>query len=353
MIAFSPPAINVTVQDPDHNPSDAVSCLAWHPDPSTKLLACSSWDSTVRVYDLATDTGTALPSLKLSSCIPTDEPCLSVCWDNTANRLFAASIDTTIKAYDVSTKQSVDVGRHDGVKDVHYMPAARMLCSVGFDKMLRFWDQRQQNAVAELNLGFKVFCSDMLFPRLVLGLSSEKIRVINLLDMQRIMKSDKNDCFVSPLGEGVQLASIALSSHENRLMTGSIDGRTNISAINPAHDTGKMNHILTFKSHITDQNMPQRTTFPVHSVGFHPKVRDFLYTAGADGRLIFWDERSRNKIVQFDQQAPVTRAKLSGDASVMAYSLGYDWSNGIEGDQSIKSSVHAHIMQEQELIYRR
>lgn len=40
--------------------------------------------------------------------------------------------------------------------------------------------------------------------------------------------------------------------------------------------------------------------YQVNSMGFNTRNENFIYTAGADGKLQFWDLKSRNKIKAFD-----------------------------------------------------
>jgi len=57
-----------------------------------------------------------------------------------------------------------------------------------------------------------------------------------------------------------------------------------------------------------------------------------LLTAGGEGQIIFWDYNVKNKIRTFNcNSLPVTAAKISQDGSMVAYSLGYDFSKGAEG----------------------
>lgn len=65
--------------------------------------------------------------------------------------------------------------------------------------------------------------------------------------------------------------------------------------------------------------------YPVHGIGSHPNVAQFVYTGGADGAVHFWDTNVKNKIKSFQFQAPVTRMKMSPDGLYFAYALGYDW----------------------------
>ena len=346
----APPSDDLTVPDLSENPTDSISCIAWSPDSKVKTFASTAWDSKIRIFNVDPQA----TSLTSKNVLTTEHPCLSVCWEHGGSRLFAGSIDGTINSFDLLTNQPIIVGHHEGVKDMYYMTAARTLFSLGFDKKMKFWDLRQKHPVAELNLGQKVFCSDMVFPFLAMGLSNEKVLILNLLNVQKMIGLKSYECLISPLGAGLQVTSIALSPSKTRIMVASSDGRTNVSRIEETSTSYKAINILTFKSHISDQGGANRITYSVHDVGFHPTSEYFLYTAGADGKLVFWDQQAKNKIRQFNfSSVSVTRAKLSPDGSLMAYALGYDYTRGIEGDMSCHSSINVHVMQDNELVYGR
>lgn len=84
--------------------------------------------------------------------------------------------------------------------------------------------------------------------------------------------------------------------------------------------------------------------YPVNSIGFNSRNKSFLYTAGSDGIIYFWDTESKNKIKTFNyNKVPITTAAMSYDGRYLAYSLGDDYSMGEEGKthwNSTKIFVH-------------
>jgi len=257
-------------------------------------------------------------------------------------------VNNTVKCIDVQTGQSVNVGQHEaGVRDVFWIESNSMVCSLSFDKTLRLWDCRSPSAVAGFQLGYKVFASDMLFPYLFLGLSEEKVLLIDFNNLMALQKQPL-DYIESPLGQGSQLTSISLFSDGSGVGMGSFDGRANLSSFGKEiNGKVKLTSIMTFKCHKTES--PQ-TLFPVHGIGFHPKSKYFVYTAGGEGNIFFWDYNSKTKIKGFSfKSQPVTKVRMSPDGLLMAYALGYDWSKGIEGYGSVKPRICMHQMAENEL----
>ena len=339
------PIDDITLANVADEPTDTVSSIAWSPIPTEKVFACSSWNSQIRVFDVSTTNS----SLTLRTKLTTEHPCLSVCWENDMTTLFAGSIDGSIKALDMNTTQSIDLGHHEGVKDMYWITAARMLCSLGFDKKMRLWDLRQKKAAAELELGLKVFCSDMIFPMLAVGLSSEKVLLINLPNIQKMMSSRSLEYIDSPLGAESQLTSMALSYHGKTITMGAHEGRVNISNIVDRPDTRqKLESMITFKCSKIDYGQRNHTLYPTHGVGFHPASKSFIYTA-SESTLTFWDYVYKDKLRDLKYDQTITRSKLSPDGSMLAFGLGYDWSKGISGDMSYNNSIRVHPMEKERL----
>ncbi len=82
---------------------------------------------------------------------------------------------------------------------------------------------------------------------------------------------------------------------------------------------------MTYKAQKKEENKII-TLFPVNGVGFNFRNSNFLYTAGADGTINFWDLKSKLKIktLEFNKQ-PVSCSKMNGDGQYLAYGIGYDW----------------------------
>jgi len=346
--------INIVKQE--HFPSDTISSITWAPSTSVRMFSASSWDSKIRIYDTVIQSMQE-KGLVQKACFDVEDPCLSTNWSEDLSKLFAGCVNNTVKAFDLNTGQSANVGQHDGgVKSVYWISSANTLCTLSFDKTIRFWDLRQQNPVAGFNLGLKVYCSDFYAPNIVVGLADEKILLVNLPNIQNMLGKNQLDYVDSPLGKDSQLTAIEFFADGSGIGLASHDGRANLSKFDQDQmGRVKLTNVMTFKCHKVDQgqgNQQQQMLYPVHAIGFHPKSKNFVYTAGGEGNMFFWDYGAKNKITGFSYKGvPITRAKMSPDGMLLAYSLGYDWAKGIEGYMSHKPKICCHIMQENELVY--
>ena len=340
---------DANVINPQDQPGDTVSSLSWIPNTQYRYLAASSWDSKIRLYELAVQG--YQKGLGLKSTFNIDDPALCTGWSEDCKTLFAGSINTKIYAYDVTTGQSAVVGQHEhGVRDVYWLPGMNVLASLSYDKTIKFWDLKSPQSATSFNLGYKVYCSDFLFPVIAVGLSDEKMLIINLNNMQALQKTPL-DYIDSPLGPTSQLTAIGFFTDGSGLGSASHDGRANLSQMSQDNNGRiKLNNIMTFKCHKVEQGT--QTLYPVHGIGFHPKAKNFVYTAGGEGNIFFWDYQAKNKIVGFNyKNTPVTKTKMAPDGACLAYALGYDWAKGIEGYMSHKPKLCVHIMADNELMY--
>ena len=104
-----------------------------------------------------------------------------------------------------------------------------------------------------------------------------------------------------------------------------------------------------------NNNQKQVIMYPVNAIGFNPRYDKFLYTAGADGNMFYWDHEQKNKIRSFHfNSVPVTCCSIDPTGYYMAYALGYDWHEGVQGlKKQIPPRILVHAIPDQELAYQK
>lgn len=106
---------------------------------------------------------------------------------------------------------------------------------------------------------------------------------------------------------------------------------------------------MTFKSNKIDE-AGKSVLYPVNSVGFNPRSKNWFFTAGGDGYMQLWDYNARNKIKQFGYaRVPISCAKISPSGDMIAYALGNDWHMGPEGIGQWKTKLCVHYVKDDEL----
>ncbi len=118
---------------------DSIAKICWHPVEGNNQLAVSSWDSKIRIYSVRSG-----PFIEEKTAIQALNPCLAVCWTDDPLLLATGSIDGEISLYDTQRGGFfMSLGKHeDAVQGIYPIPNRPLLCSVSYDKTLKFWDQR-------------------------------------------------------------------------------------------------------------------------------------------------------------------------------------------------------------------
>ncbi len=355
-----------SVTDPEFirpltNFTDTIACLSWGKDEIPDVLLCSTWNGYVYLYYVTP----RHPGAELTIVDNTYEaysrsmeiPCISLAWQHSAKKIITGSIDGTISSMDINASGIQTIGKHDdAVKGVYYIEELNLICSLSYDKTLKFWDMRMSGPASDWNFGAKVVCSDFLYPHFAVGLSNEKLLFFDVMhDLPSVFRDLDRHCIGSPLGSNSPLSTIAISK-ENKVGIATYDGRSNLSKFERRNDgTTGLENIVTFKAHKIDPGQNGNTSnlkilYPIHAVGFHPRNRNTYFTAGGDGCVNIWDIPARNKQAYWTcTNAPITAAKYSPNGKLLAYAYGYDYAKGIEGSQTIKPKLHIHSTQLYEL----
>lgn len=324
------------IKDPNTNgdaavpepPTDAVSCLAW--SPTANILAAGSWDKTVRVWEV-TATGVA-PRMAIQH----EGPVLCCNFSKDGQRLVSGGCDNKVKMKVLATQQEQQIGVHAApVKEVFCVDDMNMVVSGSWDKTLKFWDMRQPNPVAQIQLPERVYCMDMKFPLLVVGMAERHLHVYNLQSIQ---------ANPAPYRQGqtalkMQTRSVSCFPDKTGYAIGSIEGRCSIAYV---EDTSKN---FAFKCHRSSEAI-----FAVNCIDFHPSMGTFA-TGGGDGTFVFWDKGNRQRLKQFQScNYPVTACKFNAGGDIFAYSVSYDWSRGHEENHpSLPKAVLLHKVTEAEV----
>ena len=342
---------------PEHNPTDSVSCFAWIKSDLIKAFACSSWDSSIKIYRVEDQ---FVPySLKYEMSISTDNPCLSVEWQS-VNTLIGGCIDNTVKVFYVgATKTSYGSqnGHQDAIKSVHWIDPYKIALSFSYDKTMKIWDFRTQELVKTHQLGGKPYCVDVQFPYVALGLDDGRVAITSITDI--LYKVMNYSYIPAPFHDVEQITDISLFTQGGRFGFGvsSNFGMGGIYDLKQGLDRNYVgNKLITFKAHKLDRlretasiDEIQQIMYPLNAIGMHP-TKTSLFTAGGDGNFFFWNYTQKHKCTTLNfSGTPVTKAKFNPDGTMVAYATGYDYAKGIEGTHSYKTSIGVHFVKPQDL----
>ena len=319
-------------------PEDTVSSLSW--SPVADYLAVSSWDNSVRVYEVNSSTGIGQGRALYNH----EGPALCCCWWADGTKVISGGADNAVRAYDLQSGQSTQIGSHDqpvsGVAAVNV--GQPMVATVSWDRTLKYWDLTKPEPVAIVQLPERAVSISSKQRLLVIGCANRQVVTINLENPSVIFKTIQ-----SPLRHDTQIVSCQVDGSGYAI--GGIEWRCAIQYINPP--TAPAN--FSFKCHRVQQgttNRPIDEVYPVTALDFHP-VQNTLVTGGADGTFHVWDKDNRHRLAFTKSLGePVTAVAFNAQGTLLAYALGYDWHKGFQfSTPNKKPTVSVHKVNEWEI----
>lgn len=328
-------------------PNDSVQCLEW--SPRANLVCAGSWDNELRVWEVQHQQAQVHSQVKADSANQQNKhtgAILDVAWDSTGGKVFSASADKTVKMWDLNTQQFTQIGAHDkAVKTCHFIPALNVVMTGGWDKCVKFWDMRSPQPAAVKMLQERVYCADVCDNLAVV--CTADMNVINTYQLDKGVQDYRQVPFHHSMKMQIRCIS-AFKPEPNAqhgttmaaygFALGSIGGRVGIQYIDPALEKKEAN--FSFKCH--RENSTQ--VHVVNSIAFHPVHHTFA-TCGSDGRFVFWDKDSKQRLKYFDNipaVAPITAGRFNADGQLFAYAFSYDWSKGHKGYQKGQQQIAVH-----------
>ncbi|KAI5452041.1 RNA export factor gle2 [Naganishia albida] len=330
-------------------PDDSVSKLAFNP--VADFLAVGSWDNQVRVYEVSAGTGQVVPKASVQH----DGPALGLAWSKDGTKLLTCSADKTAKILDLQTGQPAQqIAAHEGpISCVKYLEVAgqQVAVTAGWDKMVKYWDMRTPNPIAQLTAPERVYALDAVNDLMVFGTADRQICLVDLKN-PGVIKSSKE----SPLK--MQTRVITAFPSGDGYAVGSVEGRV---AIQYADEKNQAQN-FSFKCHRGDpvanasiRGQTDTAVYAVNAIEFNRAHGTFV-TAGSDGTLSFWDKDQRTRLKTYNTKdlqngdanqkipaTPIVDASFSKDSNLLAYAFSYDWSKGYTGAiPSNKTQVMLH-----------
>ncbi|KAJ2768251.1 RNA export factor gle2 [Coemansia nantahalensis] len=299
---YKQPTSNVEISQP---PSDSVSELAF--SSKANYLAASSWDN------------------------------------EDGSRVVSGGADKAGRMIDLGTGQTSQIAQHDGpircIKFVEAENSSPILATAGWDKMLKYWDLRQQSPIGTVSLPERAYAMDCINPLLVVATAERKVLIFDMANPTTPFETAE-----SPLKW--QTRTVSCFTKKDGYAIGSIEGRVGIQYIDP-----KMkDRNFSFKCHRESITSLRSNIYAVNSIAHHPIYGTFA-TSSNDGSFIFWDKDAKQKLKAHDKiEGPVITTAFSGDGRLFAYAIGYDWAQGYTGNTAnVKNTIMLHAVADEEV----
>ncbi|XP_020800154.1 mRNA export factor-like [Drosophila serrata] len=308
-------------------PTDSISALEFTPSRSScsSRLAAASWDCSVRVWDVQTNTGATIPR-----CLHMmDSIVLDAAWNMEGSQLYMGDVTGKVSALDVATNTLAKIGNHEAGVRCCSMMVSPVLMTASWDKTAKFWDPRCDKSIFELNLPGRAYAADTMNTLAVVACSDQKVLTFSIEGSYKDTR--QWDCPTIG-GTNSQVRALAITKGSTAQQPigwflAKSDGRVIMQPVQPyVHDT------WSFECH--RKEISKGTHYDVYAVNDIKMnhERKTLATVGSDGSYEFWDCINRSRLMRNSAQAPesITKCSLSANGQVFAYAVGYDWAQGYE-----------------------
>ncbi|KZT07118.1 WD40 repeat-like protein [Laetiporus sulphureus 93-53] len=304
----------------DHNqfelsppPFDSVSSVRFSPTNPSHLLV-SSWDTTVRFYDVTANEQKAKFDHRAAV--------LACCFGDDTHA-YSGGLETLVRELHLETENISHLGQHsDSVSCMNYTRELSALITGSWDRTVRFWDPRATTAQqSSHSVPERVYFMDLVNNNLVVAMAS---RLFHIYDIRKM------DAPVQTRESSLKFMTRALACMVDGqgYATASVEGRIAVEYFDPSPEAQDKKY--AFKCHrqtIDDVDH----VWPVNSLAFHPVYNTFA-SAGSDGTVSIWDHKLKKRLRQYPKyHSPVPSVAFNCDGTKLAVGVSYTWEEGEEG----------------------
>lgn len=209
----------------DSSLEDSVSELAW--SPISNHLAATSWDSSLRVYDVSQS---AMGEVKAHFSVPC--PALSCAWSPDGSKVVGAGADGSARLLDLASNNlnsAQQVAQHDApvsaVRMIQIPNSQSTIAVTGsWDRTVKYWDLRQSTPIGTLECPERVYAVEIHGSQLLIAMAGLHIGLVDLNQPTTISKA-----LQSPLHQ--QTRTICWIPDGSGYAVGSIGGRCGVDYV--------------------------------------------------------------------------------------------------------------------------
>ncbi|PPQ70230.1 hypothetical protein CVT24_013088 [Panaeolus cyanescens] len=303
----------------DSPPFDTISSLQFSPRNSEQLLV-SSWDTTVRLYDISS---TSSRKLEVRAKFDHRAAVLACSFSADGTRAYSGGLDTSVRELNLETEKITALGQHgDSISSMTYIASTQTLITGSWDRTLRLWDSRLPNAQqASFSTPERVYAIDHVNNTLVVAMASRLFHVYDIRKMDAPAQQRESSL-------KYMTRSLSCMPDGQGYATGSVEGRIAVEYFDPSPAMQEKKY--AFKCHrqtIDDVDH----VWPVNALAFHPPFNT-LASGGSDGVVSLWDHKIKKRLRQYPKlPGPVAALAFNGDGTKLAVGVSYIWDEGDEG----------------------
>ncbi|KAI0045634.1 WD40 repeat-like protein [Auriscalpium vulgare] len=311
-------------------PFDSISALRFSPTQPNHLLV-SSWDTTVRHYDIATNEQKAKFDHRAAV--------LAIAYPD-ASRAYSGGLDTSVKELELETEKINHLGQHaDSVSSLTHLKERNTIISGSWDRTVRFWDPRAATPQqSSHDLPERVYFMDAVNNTLVVAMASRLFHIYDVRSMGRPEQTRESSL-------KFMTRALACMVDGQGYATASVEGRIAVEYFDPS--TEIQDRKYAFKCHRQTIDEVDHV-WPVNALAFHPQYNTFA-SAGSDATVSIWDHKVKKRLRQYPRYpSPVAALAFNSDGTKLAVGASYVWDTGEEGARTAeRPSVHIRTLGEE------
>uniref|UniRef100_A0A8D2ZM50 Mitotic checkpoint protein BUB3 n=2 Tax=Scophthalmus maximus TaxID=52904 RepID=A0A8D2ZM50_SCOMX len=288
----------------NQGPEDSISAVKFSPS-TAQFLLVSSWDCTVRLYDVGGNT----MRMKYQHTAPVLD-----CAFYDPTHSWSGGLDSQLKTHDLNTDQDTIVGAHDApIRCVEYCPEVNVMVTGSWDRSVRLWDPRTPCNAGTFTQPEKVYTLSVAGDRLIVGTAGRRVLVWDLRNMGYVQQRRESSL-------KYQTRCIRAFPNKQGYVLSSIEGRVAVEYLDPSQEVQKKKY--AFKCHrLKEEGIEQ--VYPVNAISFH-SVHNTFATGGSDGFVNIWDPFNKKRLCQFHRY-PTSIASLAfnNDGTMLAIASSY------------------------------
>lgn len=273
-------------------PSDGVTNVTFSDAANSNQLLVSSWDKSVRLYDVAQNS--------LKHMYSHQGAVLDCCFMD-SSKSFSGGLDKSLIGYDFNSQAESYLGNHlDAIRCVEYCPELGIVVTGSWDKTVKLWDPRQKHMIGMYDQNSEaVYTMSLCGDRLVVGTSNRRVLVWDLKNMQFAEQRRASSL-------KYQTRCIRCFPNKQGFVLSSIEGRVAVEYLDTDQEMQKKKY--AFKCHRVKLEGVEHI-YPVNAISFHGTHNTFA-TGGSDGFVNIWDPFNKKRLCQFHRY-PTNIASLS------------------------------------------